>query len=165
MPTIALTVREYNDALVQVLLSTHDHEPEKPPGSPVEGRARNGNRGAGRGIPGPGQSLSGTRINTGDSRRVSVTPGPRPARLGGRPRRHASPAERNRVRQRRYRIRRAELRLDPEVARQKAYRATSGVQDRVRGARPASDMVGSRGGRSLSRHRNPATVMLTPTED
>jgi hypothetical protein len=59
------------------------------------------------------------------------------------------PETSRRLRHRPYLIRRAGLRLDPAVARQKgagtAYRVTSGVQDRVRGARsPQGTGTGSR---------------------
>jgi hypothetical protein len=101
MPTITLTVREYNDLRVRAALAAHQAT-----------TARNGNlesgssnQGAGRGIPGRAHPAPGTRINTGDSTRVSVTGGPPFTRRGGRPRQYATPAEANRARQRAYRAR------------------------------------------------------------
>lgn len=92
MPTLLLTVLEYNDRRIRAALGTHQ-----------EGADRNGNPPPHREIPGPASSAPGTRQNTGDSIRVSVTPG----RRGGRPRRYATAAEGSRARQRAYRARQA----------------------------------------------------------
>jgi hypothetical protein len=95
MPTIALTVSEYNAARVRAALAAHQ-----------EVAPRNGNPPPHREIPGPASQTPGTRQNIGDSRRVSVTPGPALARPGGRPRIYPTLAEGNRARQRAYRARR-----------------------------------------------------------
>jgi hypothetical protein len=99
MPTVALTIAAYNDAVVRSALAadrrvteTRQEAPEPAARTYIAGRAE----------PAPG-----TRINTGDPRGVSVTPGPPVTRLGGRPRRYTSSAEGNRARQRAYRARRA----------------------------------------------------------
>jgi hypothetical protein len=86
-----LSVAAYNEARIR---------------SAVRELARNGNPGACREIAGRAEPAPGTHLNTGDSRWVSVTPGPRPARRGGRPRVHDTPAAGNRARQRAYRARR-----------------------------------------------------------
>jgi hypothetical protein len=102
MATLALRLEEYNDLRVQAALTTW--------------RERNGNPRAPLGggparVPlspyGPPQGVaSATRMNTGDSTWVSVTPGRSGARRGGRPRVHENPAAGNRARQRTYRARR-----------------------------------------------------------
>jgi hypothetical protein len=94
MTTVALTLLEYNDAVVRAALATHQ-----------EGADRNGNPPPYREIPGPAIPAPRTRQNIGDSRWVSVTPGPASTRLGGRPRVYATPAAGNRARQRTYRAR------------------------------------------------------------
>ena len=71
MATVALTVREYNDALVRAALAAHRATAPRN-GNPGKGPSREGAR---RGIAGRENPPSGTRINTGDSIRVSVTPG------------------------------------------------------------------------------------------
>ena len=93
---VVLTVSAYNDARVRAAIAGHQ-----------DGAGRNGNLEACREIAGLANPAPGTRINSGDSRRVSVTPARPPARRGGRPPRYASPAEGNRARQRAYRARRA----------------------------------------------------------
>jgi hypothetical protein len=71
MPTVTLTAREYNELRLRTALAT--------------AAARNGNPGACRGIPGRDNPAPETRINTGDSIRVSVTGELASARRGGRP--------------------------------------------------------------------------------
>jgi hypothetical protein len=93
MAAVALTVREYNDLRVQAALRPALRVMLTPQAAPEPAAHRE--------IPGRAETPSGTRINTGDSEGVSVTPG----RPGGRPRRHASTAEGNRARQRAYRAR------------------------------------------------------------
>jgi hypothetical protein len=92
MPTVTLTAREYNELQLRTALAT--------------AAARNGNPGACRGIPGRDNPAPETRINTGDSIRVSVTGNwPPPGAAAGRPRLYATPPESNRLRQRAYRQR------------------------------------------------------------
>lgn len=96
---VNLTLTAYNAALVQTAVAVHQRTG---PTRLQDGPARNGNPPPHRVIPGPANSVAGTRINTGDPQGVSVTAGPR----GGRPRRYRTVAEGNRARQRAYRARR-----------------------------------------------------------
>ena len=90
-----VSLPEYNEARIRAAIAGHQAGPH-----------RNGNPPPGRVIPGPVPWASATRINTGDPRLVSVTPG----RQGGRPRVHTTPAAGNRARQRAYRVRRRNAR-------------------------------------------------------
>jgi hypothetical protein len=91
MPTVPVTVHEYNELRLRTALAA---------------AARNGNPGACRRVPGCTNAAQESRTNTGDSIRVSVTGGLASARRGGRPRRYTTEAEGNRLRQRAYRQRR-----------------------------------------------------------
>jgi hypothetical protein len=102
MPTVTLTVREYNDLRVRAALAAHRVTTVRN-GNPESGPS---NEGAWRGIPARTNPARETRINSGDSIRVSVTGGLASARRGGRPRLYATPAQSNRARQRAYRQRR-----------------------------------------------------------
>jgi hypothetical protein len=103
MATVTLTPQAYNDIRVRAVLTAHRAMAARN-GNPPNGP---GTEGGGRGIQGPATPPPATRINTGDSTRVSVTGGPASARRGGRPRQYATPAESNRARQRAYRARQA----------------------------------------------------------
>jgi hypothetical protein len=106
-PVRLLSVQSYNDLLVRSVLATRPPAWMAARAAGWNGGPRVTETGGGRrGIPGPPSPPAGTRINTGDSEGVSVTPGRGPTRLGGRPRQYATPAESNRVRQRAYRARR-----------------------------------------------------------
>jgi hypothetical protein len=102
---VSLTPRAYNDLRVRAAIAAVQTARARN-GNPPE---RGGPEGGGRGIPGLAARASGTRINTGDSEGVSVTPGPaRPPRIG-RPPKYRTAAEANRARQRAYRARRRGL--------------------------------------------------------
>jgi hypothetical protein len=95
MATVPLSVQGYNDLQVQTALAAYRTGVTETPRRPDDARP-------GISLWAPADPTPETRMDTGDPRRVSVTPG----RQGGRPRVHATAAEGNRARQRAYRARR-----------------------------------------------------------
>jgi hypothetical protein len=113
MGTVTLTLADYNGAKIRAALAAWSGRN----GNAVAALGRVGTGGAGRGIQGHENPLSGTRINTGDPRGLSVDAGP--VRKGGR--RALPPAERRARRRATWRISQARRRGPASVTPKGAH--------------------------------------------